>query len=130
MFMRTIPRLILAAATLALVGCASETHTGSKDDPFDRNGKVPSIEASYEMVGVGKPPLSFMITSGGWIKLIDENDNTMLHTAQIPPTSNGLLIKLDPELKALTYSTPDNRSAPQIVQPINPEHRFELYYER
>lgn len=124
--MRHTPLLL---AVLLAAGC-SETHTGSYDDPYDRNAKVPSIEASYEMVGVGRPPLTFMVTSGGWIKLIDETSKTMVHTAQVPPASNGLLIKLDPDLKAVTYSSPDNHNQPQIVQPIDPTHRFELYYER
>ena len=60
----------------AAAGCTPE-HTGSPDDPHDRNAKVPSIEASYEMVGLGKPPLSFVTYSGGYIKIVDETTFTV-----------------------------------------------------
>ena len=124
-------RFIIAGLATALLAGCQDGHYGSKDDPHDASIKVPSIENTYEMVGVGKPPLSLIVTSGGWIKIVDATDNTLIHTAQLPPTNGGLIVRVDPELKAITYSATSEKSEkPTIVLPIDPEHRFELYYQR
>ena len=120
---------LIALLGLAAVGCRNHDYV-SPDDPHSASIKVPSIENTYEMVGVGKPPLSFIVSTGGWLKVVDATDNTLIHSAQVPPVGGGLTIKIDPDLKAITYTTADNAQKPQIVQPINPDHRFELYYQR
>lgn len=130
--MKQFATTILAlTALLGTAGCQND-HYVSKDDPHG-NIKVPTIENTYEMVGVGKPPLSFITTTGGWVKIVDATDNTLIHTAQVPPSATGLILRLDPELRGVTLSasvSPDKTEKPAIVQPINPDHRFEIYYQR
>lgn len=119
---------IVGLALLSVVGCQHK----SPDDPHAADLKVPIIENTYEMVGVGQPPLSFIVTTGGWIKVVDATDKTLIHTAQLPATTGGLIVRIDPELKAVTYSssTAEDGDKPTIVQPVDPSHRFEIYYQR
>jgi hypothetical protein len=122
--------LLLAAAVALVAGCQDGKYK-SKDDPHG-NIKVPTIESSYEMVGVGKPPLTFITTTGGWVKIIDATDNTLIHTAQIPPSASGALLRLDPDARGVTIGPVNGENAAKsaIVQPIDPSHRFEIYYQR
>ena len=125
--MKHVLKTIMGLSLLAAAGCQ---HT-SKDDPHKADLKVPIIEKTYEMAGVGQPPLSLIVTNGGWIKIVDATDNTLIHTAQLPATVGGLVVRLDPELKGVVYSaTSDKGEKPTIVQPIDPTHRFEIYYQR
>jgi hypothetical protein len=126
--MRTPTCLILAAILSA--GCQGG-HYGSKDDPHEAAIKVPSIDKSYELVGNGKPPLSLIVTTGGWVKVVDLTAGELIHTAQIPAVNGGLVVQLDPEKKAITYrNTSEKTELPEIILPIDPTHTFELYYQR
>lgn len=119
-----IAPVLLAGLTFVGVGCQAH----SKDDPH-ANHTVPTIENSYELVGSGKPPLSFVVNSGGWIKVLDVTEGEIVHTAQLPPEPNGLIVKLDDQTKGINYMTTKGEKALQVL-PINPDHRYELYYQR
>ena len=119
--------LVASFALLAVLGCNSV----SKDDPHAADIKRPSIDKSYELVAAGKPPLSLIVTTGGWIKVVDLTEGELIHTAQVPAVTGGLVIELDPNKKALTYrNTADKSAEPEIMLPIAPDHQFELYYQR
>lgn len=122
---------IVAAALLAtVVGCES-SHYGSKDDPHEAAIKVPSIDKSYELVARGKPPLSLIVTTGGWVKVVDLTEGELIHTAQIPAVNGGLVIEINGDKKAVTYrNTSDKQTEPEIILPVAPDHKFELYYQR
>ncbi|MGC4032260.1 MAG: hypothetical protein QM754_11120 [Tepidisphaeraceae bacterium] len=121
---KTIAPILLAGLSLVGVGCQSY----SKDDPH-ADHSVPIIEKSYELVGSGKPPISLVVNSGGWIKVLDVTAGEIVHTAQLPPEPGGLIIKLDDQTKGINYMTTKGERALQIL-PLNPEHRYELYYQR
>ena len=122
--------IVAPLALLAAAGCQNG-HYGSKDDPYEADIKRPAIDKSYEVVASGKPPLSLILTRGGWIKVVDLTEGTIIHTAEIPAVNGGLVIEINAEKKAVTYrNTADKSAEPEIILPVAPDHKFELYYQR
>ena len=122
--------IVASLAFIAAVGCES-SHYGSKDDPHEADIKRPSIDKSYEIVASGKPPLSLILTRGGWVKVVDLTEGEIIHTAEVPAVNGGLVIEINAEKKAVTYrNTSDKSAEPEIILPVAPDHKYELYYQR
>lgn len=126
--MKALSTALLGLAALAMAGCANNHRYTSEDIPHNEFS-APIIDDNYELVGAGKPPMSVVITSSGWVKVLDVTSHELVHTAQLPPDDNGFVVKLDTELKAITYNNV-KAEKPIIVLPINPDHRYEIYYRR
>jgi hypothetical protein len=133
--------LVMVAAVFA-TGCEpGARHRATTDEnitydvdgePRAPRGQRPAARAPAEygqLVAEGRPPLSFVWSQPGTIRIVDVDESALIHTAIWDDLVQPLLVTIDGDQQAVLVEDVGDQERYVLLSGIQRDHRYAIWFQ-